>query len=178
LQINISNIPEEGLNLRFSKGGNWFHQSLPMGDDSGFCVRNIDAQCFAEKILKNVSIKGRIETGIELECCRCLEKFDLPVEIEFKYVLMPADDLKKDDLELTYKDLEYGYYEGDIIDLGQIVVEQILLQVPVKPLCNAFCKGLCSVCGINLNIEKCNHETQQISSSFAALKNFKTKRER
>ncbi len=178
MQINISNIPEEGLNLRFSKGEKWFHRSLPMGDDSGFCVRNIDVRCFVEKVLKNVSITGRIGVGIGLECCKCLEKFDFPVEIEFKYVLMPAYDLKEDDLELTYEDLECGYYEGDIIDLGQIVVEQVVLHVPVKPLCNAFCKGLCPVCGINLNIEKCNHETQQISSSFAALKNFKTKKER
>jgi len=106
------------------------------------------------------------------------EKFDFPAEIEFKYVLMSDDNLKKDDLELTYKDLEYSYYEDDIIDLGQIVVEQIVLQVPVRPLCNVSCKGLCPVCGINLNIDKCDHETQQISSSFAALKNFKAKKER
>ena len=178
MQINISNIPEEGLNLRFSKSGEWFHRSLPMGDDCGFCVQNIDVQCFVEKVLKNVSIKGRIGAGIELECCRCLEKFDFPAEIEFKCVLTPAVDLRKDDLELTYEDLECSYYEGDIINLGQIVVEQIVLQVPVKPLCNNSCKGLCPVCGIKLNIEKCDHKTQQISSPFAALKNFKTKKER
>ena len=178
MQINISNIPEEGLNLRFSKSGEWFHRSLPMGDDCGFCVQKIDVRCFVEKVLKNVSIRGGIKVGVELECCRCLKKFDFPAEIEFKYVLMPADDLKKDDLELTYEDLEYSYYEDDIIDLGQIVVEQIVLQVSVKPLCNVSCKGLCPVCGINLNIDKCDHETQQISSSFAALKNFKAKKER
>ena len=178
MKINISNIPEEGLNLRFSKSGEWFHRSLPMGDDCGFCVQKIDVRCFVEKVLKNVSIKGEINAGVELECCRCLEKFNFPEEIEFKYVLMPADDLKEDDLELTYEDLEYSHYEGDIIDLDQIVVEQIVLQIPVKPLCNDSCRGFCPVCGINLNIEKCNHETQQIISPFAALKNFKTKKER
>jgi len=148
-----------------------------MGDDCGFCVQKIDVRCFVEKVLKNVSIKGGIKVGVELECCRCLKKFDFPAEIEFKYILTPADDLKKDDLELTYDDLEYSYYEGDIIDLGQIVAEQIVLQVPIKPLCNDSCKGLCSVCGIKLNIEKCDHETQQIIGPFAALKNFNTKKE-
>jgi len=178
LQINISNIPEEGLSLRFSKSKEWSHQFLPTGDNSGFRVQNIEVSCFVEKVLKNVSIKGKIKAGIKLECCRCLEEFNFPAEIEFKYVLTPVDDLKKDDLELTYKDLEYNYYEGDVIDLGQIMVEQVVLQIPVKPLCSDSCKGLCPVCGVNLNIEKCDHKAQQIGSSFAALKNFKANKER
>ncbi|MEA1970480.1 MAG: DUF177 domain-containing protein [Thermodesulfobacteriota bacterium] len=178
MQINISNIPEEGLNLRFSKSKAWFHRFLPTGDDSGFRVQKIEVSCFVEKVLKNVSIKGKIKAVIELECCRCLEEFNFPAEIEFKYVLSPADDLKEDELELTYKDLEYNYYEGDVIDLGQIIVEQVVLLVPVKPLCNDSCKGLCPVCGVNLNIEKCDHKTQQINNPFAALKNFKANKER
>jgi len=178
LQINISNIPEEGLNLRFSKSGEWFHRSLPMGDDCGLHVRKIDVQCLVEKVLKNVSIKGRIEAGGGLECCRCLERFDFPVEVEFKYVLTPAEDLKEDDLELTYEDLEYGHYSGEMIDLAQLVVEQIILEVPIKPLCNDSCRGLCPTCGISLNRGKCDHETQQTISPFAALKNFRVKKER
>jgi len=172
LQINISNIPEEGLNLRFSKSGEWLHRSLPTGDDCGFKVHEIDVQCFVEKILKNVSIKGRIDTGIELECCRCLAEFDLPVEIEFKYVLMPAGDLGEKELELTYEDLEHSYYETDTINLGQIIAEQVVLQIPVKPLCTVSCEGLCPVCGINRNIEKCGHETQQKSVHLLTLEKF------
>ena len=178
MQINISNIPEEGLRLRFSKSGEWFHRFLPAGDDSGFRVQKLEASCFVEKVLKNVSVKGTIKTAVELDCSRCLGKFNFPAEIEFKYVLSPADNLKEDELELTYADLEYNYYEGDVIELDQIITEQIVLQVPVKPLCNDSCRGLCPVCGVNLNIEKCDHKTQQISSPFAALKNFKANKER
>ncbi|TFG90486.1 MAG: DUF177 domain-containing protein [Syntrophobacterales bacterium] len=178
MQISISNIPEEGLNLRFSKSGEWFHRWLPIEDDCGLQVQKIDVQCLVEKVLKNVSIKGRIEAGGELECCRCLEQFDFPVEIEFKYVLIPDEGLEEDELELTYEDLEYGHYKGDVIDLGQLVVEQIILEVPIKPLCNDSCRGLCPICGISLNRGKCDHETQQTSSPFAALKNFRVKKER
>jgi len=178
LQISISNIPEEGLDLRFSESGEWFRRALPVGDDCGLDARKIGVQCRVEKVLGNVSIKGRIDVEGELECCRCLERFEFPVEIEFKYVLTPAEDLEEDDLELTYADLEYGHYSGEMMDLGQIVVEQILLQVPIKPLCTDSCKGLCPTCGINLNIQKCDHKTQQASSPFAALKNFKVKKER
>ena len=175
MQITISNIPEEGLHLRFSKSGEWFDQSLPAGDDCGLHLRKIDVQCLVEKVLKNVSIKGKIEAGGELECSRCLEPFDFPVEIEFTYVLTPVEDLVEDELELTYEDLEYGHYNGDTIDLDQLIVEQVMLQVPIKPLCADSCKGLCPTCGINLNRESCNHEVEQMRSPFAALKNFKVK---
>ena len=177
LQITVSNIPEEGLHLRFSKSGEWFDQSLPAGDDCGLHIRKIDVQCLVEKVLKNVSIKGRIETGGELECSRCLEPFNFPVEIEFKYVLTPVEDLVEDELELTYEDLEYGHYNGDTIDLDQLIVEQVMLQVPIKPLCADSCKGLCPICGINLNRESCNHTVEQVNSPFAVLKNFKVKQE-
>jgi len=177
LQINISNIPEEGLNLRFSKSGEWFHQFVPADGGPGFRVRKIEAGCFVEKVLKNVSVKGTIKACIELECCRCLEKFSFPLEVEFRDVLSPTEELKKDELELSYEDLEYKCYEGDVIEIDQIVVEQVILQIPVKPLCNDSCKGLCPVCGINLNMDTCDHKMQQINSPFAALKNFKSNRE-
>lgn len=176
MQINISNIPEEGLHLRFSQGGEWFQQLLPAGDDCGLHVRKIEVRCLVEKVLKNVSIKGRIEAEGELECCRCLEPFDFPVEVEFKYVLTPAEDLEEGELELTPEDLEYSHYTGDVIDLDQLIVEQIVLEVPIKPLCDDSCKGLCPVCGINRNRETCDHESEQASSPFSRLKDFKVKK--
>jgi len=176
LQITISNIPEEGLDLRFSRSGEWFCRFLPGGDDCGLHVRKIDVRCLVEKVLKNVSIKGRIVAGGELECCRCLEPFDFPVEIEFKYILTPAEDLEAE-LELASEDLEYGHYTGDEIDLGQLIVEQIILEVPIKPLCDDACKGLCPICGVNLNRATCDHKAQEESTPFAALKNFKVRKE-
>lgn len=178
LQINISHIPEEGLQLRFSESGEWFRRSLPAGDDCGWRVEKIDVQCQVMKILQNVSIRGTIEADGELECCRCLEPFDFPVTIHFKYLLTPPEDIKEDDLQLTSEDLEYGTYSGDVIDLDQIVVEQMVLQVPMKPLCDESCRGLCPVCGKNLNRETCNHHEQQTHSPFAVLKNLRMKNER
>ncbi|MDD5723771.1 MAG: DUF177 domain-containing protein [Syntrophales bacterium] len=149
-----------------------------MGDDCGLHVQKVDVHCLVEKVLKNVSIKGRIGAEGGLECCRCLERFDFSVDIDFKYVLIPDEELDENELELTHEDMEYDHYKGDVIDLGQLVAEQIILEVPIKPLCNDSCGGLCPACGINLNREKCDHKAQQESSPFAALKNFKMKKER
>ncbi len=178
MQISISNIPEEGLDLRFSKGGEWFHQYVPMEDGCDFSIDKIDVRCQVKKVLENVSIKGTVEAKGMIGCSRCLEWFDFPVESDFSYVFTPAEDYKdEDEIELTCEDLDYDHYEGDLLDLGALIVEQIVLQVPIKPLCNDSCKGLCPTCGANLNREKCDHETQQGRSPFAALKNFKFNKE-
>lgn len=176
MQINISNIPEEGLRLHFSRSGDWFFRFLPDSEKEGFSPGEISVRCFVEKTLKNIFVKGEVETVIRLTCCRCLEEFDLPLAVEFEYTLVPVVDDPKEDVELAIEDLESGYYRGNTIDLGEIVVEQIVLQIPIKPLCSDSCKGLCPVCGINLNTESCDHEAGHTDSPFAVLKNFKAKK--
>ncbi|MBN2178560.1 MAG: DUF177 domain-containing protein [Deltaproteobacteria bacterium] len=176
MQINIANIPEEGLELTFSKGEGWFSTILPEKDSTNFSVRNVDVDCSVKRVLKNVTVKGSIRAGIELECCRCLAKFDLPVEEDFKYTFTQAPHTLDDEIELTYEDLDFAYFEGDIIEIDQAIAEQIILQVPIKPLCSDSCRGLCPMCGINLNKENCDHEKERIDSPFAVLKNLKIKK--
>jgi uncharacterized protein len=53
-------------------------------------------------------------------------------------------------------DLNASYYRDDQIDLGQLVLEQFQLMLPMKPLCRDACRGLCAVCGGNRNIELCD----------------------
>lgn len=176
MQINIANIPEEGLELTFSKGEGWFPRILLEKDRANFSVRNVDVDCSVKRVLKNVTVKGSIRAGIELECCRCLAKFDLPVEEDFKYTFTQASHTLDEEIELTYEDLDFAYYEGDIIELDQVIAEQIILQIPIKPLCNDSCRGLCPICGINLNRENCDHKKEQIDTPFAVLKNLKVKK--
>ena len=176
MQINIANIPEEGLTLAFSKGEGWFSRILHEKDRTNFSVRIVDVDCSVKRVLKNVTVKGSIRAGIELECCRCLAIFDLPVEEDFKYTFTQASHTLDEEIELTYEDLDFAYYEGDIIELDQVIAEQIILQIPIKPLCNDSCRGICPICGINLNNETCGHNEEQIDSPFAVLKNLKVKK--
>jgi uncharacterized protein len=178
LQINIANIPEEGLKLRFSKGEDWFDNLIPKKDTSGFSVYSVDVDCSVNKVLKNVTVEGRICAGTEIECCRCLARFDYPVEADYKYIFAPATGDLKEEFELAQEDLDFGFYREESIDLDQILAEQIILQIPIKPLCKDFCKGICPTCGINLNEGQCDHKKDDIKGPFAVLKNFKVKKER
>lgn len=173
MQINIANIPEEGLELQFSKGEGWFFSILPEKDGANFSVRNVAVDCSLKRVLKNVAVNGSVRADIELECCRCLAQFDLPVEESFKYTFTQDSHTLSEEKELTYEDLEFAYYKDDIIELDQIIAEQIILQVPIKPLCSDSCKGLCLICGGNLNKETCSHREEKINNPFSVLKNLK-----
>ena len=57
--------------------------------------------------------------------------------------------------EIQEDDLTTAFYQNDEIDLGQMMLEQFYLTLPMKPLCAADCRGLCPVCGINRNRGTC-----------------------
>ncbi len=180
MQIIVSHIPPEGLHFHLSKDGQWFHQQLSEDRIDQFSVRKIDFLGMASRVAENVSIKGRIEIEATALCSRCLESFVLVLEGDVLYVMLPEREAPAgEETELEQDDLDLFYYKDDCIDLEAAIVEQGLLLLPIKPLCSEDCRGLCPVCGINLNKESCDHQKDQhIESPFAALKNFKIKGKR
>jgi uncharacterized protein len=71
------------------------------------------------------------------------------------------------------KDLEEETYEGKFIDLDPIVREQVLLALPGYPVCQEGCKGLCSVCGGNLNERDCGCDRHVPDPRWAGLEKLK-----
>jgi uncharacterized protein len=66
-----------------------------------------------------------------------------------------------------------SYYEGDGLDLADVVREQVLLALPMQKLCRPDCQGICPVCGVNRNETTCQCKLQQVDERWAALKNLK-----
>jgi len=173
MKINILNIPDEGLNIRFTLVEDAFYSLLPEKGKLGFSFRQVDVSGFIRKVNDNVFFAGNLETVLETQCCRCLEEAYLPLKIEFSQTLLPEAGTVKEEIELKTEDLEVGYYSGEVIDLVPIILEQILLHVPMKILCNESCKGLCSHCGINLNVASCDCRGVSIDGRLSVLKHFR-----
>lgn len=173
MKIKVGNIPEEGLELQFLRDGDWFRKVLPEKEKIDFLLHKVDSYVSAKKIGETVSLEVGVETTVDLECCRCLETFTFPVKARFKYTFIPIDERIEEELELTSEDLSSGYYKDDVIELDLLIFEQIALQIPIKPLCNDSCKGLCPYCGVNLNKADCKCQTKEIDIRFAALENYK-----
>jgi uncharacterized protein len=175
LKINVVTIPEEGLNFVFSKDGKWFKECFPDSDQPDFSLRNVDVQCQITRASSTIFIKGSLSVLLGICCSRCLEDAELSAGGDFYYTLVPMTPETREDVELQAQELEIGYYQGDFIDLTPIICEQIILQIPIKPLCSEECKGLCPQCGVNLNVASCNCHLEFVDPRLAVLKNIKIK---
>ncbi|QCX32236.1 DUF177 domain-containing protein [Caloramator sp. E03] len=108
-----------------------------------------------------VKVKGNISATVQAQCSRCLQNFDYDCNIDFD-----ENFTKEHENEETY------YYNGSTIDLSNMVIDNIILSMPIKFLCSEDCKGLCPICGKNLNNGSCNCEKGEIDPRFAVLKDF------
>jgi uncharacterized protein len=117
---------------------------------------------------------GTVKTELELGCSRCLEPFRMPVDASFDIRYLPESEASSDpEREVEEEDLETSYYSDDQIDLNQLLREQFYLALPMKPLCQEGCKGLCAQCGTNLNTGTCTCAPAWDDPRLAALKALK-----
>ena len=101
-------------------------------------------------------LTGRIRSVLKIPCCRCLEGYHQPVNIECDLLYVPFNqDSGTGESEVKAEDLLTSFYTDKVLDLSQLMEEQFHLSVPMKPLCGESCKGLCRKCGVNLNQRFC-----------------------
>ncbi len=122
---------------------------------------------------KRIYVSGEVKTQIIHPCDRCLEpvKVDINGKVEAVYV----ENAKVKEIEEVMDEVGVFYYNPtmEFLDLTDRVVESILLEIPMKILCKADCKGLCPHCGINLNDHPdhvCEYGDERVDSPFYALK--------
>lgn len=103
-------------------------------------------------------VTGRARTRLELECSRCLEPFEIPVEVSFELRYLPqAANTGEGEQEIAEDDLATAFYREGAIDVLELLREQFQLALPMKPLHDEACRGLCPECGTNLNRTDCGH---------------------
>ena len=107
----------------------------------------------------SIHVRGRLAAALEMTCSRCLESFRFPVDQELDLFYLPhAPDTaseEEEEVELKDRDMVVAYYQGDRLDLGDTIREQLFLAAPIKPLCREACQGRCPSCGANLNDAPC-----------------------
>jgi len=176
LKIQVSLIPEEGRRLQYMLEGDWHREYLQKGGiDFRIHPTRVDAEI--HRILETVTLDISVETALDLGCGRCLEPFTLPVRSGFRYTLVPSRKQEAQKEELSDEDVSFSYYQDDLIDLDALVYEQIMLQVPMKPLCAEDCRGICPQCGAGLNTATCQCRPGAVDRRLEALKNFKAKKQ-
>jgi uncharacterized protein len=174
LQIALKAIPDTGKEVAIDLGPEWFAAWRAADPDLEFAEAHITGRVHLTKHGQDVLVRGQLAGHLDLACSRCLTSFSQPVAADFDLLLVPAPGTAAAaDEELSAADLDLDYYTGEVVDLKNILQEQIILMLPVKPLCEEVCKGLCPQCGANLNLKACNCRPQAVNSPFADLAKLK-----
>lgn len=127
-------------------------------------------------VVSDIRVIGNLATTLELHCARCLDPVRREIASSFDLLYRPLGvDAGPHERAVGDADLEIGYYEGDGMELTDILKEQVLLAVPVKAVCREECKGLCPHCGKNLNAETCNCAQEAPDPRWSALKDLRDK---
>lgn len=131
----------------------------------------------AGKIKKGIvqtDVEGAISTVVEVECGRCLQPVEKSLDVSFSAAFVTAENYTKAaEAKLNEQDLDVSIYEGDKIDLTELVREQIVLALSEQVFCREDCQGLCWKCAANRNLIDCNCEEKEVDPRWAALKNLK-----
>lgn len=120
--------------------------STDLVDENAVFLKPVHADISIKKVGDEIFIKGRIVTRLSFVCSRCLSPYEFPVDSKFDLVYLPEElDELNDHLEA--EDMNKFFYSSPAIDLTEVVLEQVNLTFPVKPLCSKDCQGICPVCG-------------------------------
>ncbi len=175
MRIRVDEIPDSGRFLHFHWDQNRLRQYLLPDDPFEIkLVRPVNVDLEIYKRPDHIRIIGAIESILRLTCHRCLDDFEWPLREQVDVFLV--EDKKspeEEEKELETDELEYEFFDGENIELDQLVIEQIFLALPYKILCSDSCEGLCPKCGANLNEETCNCDRSSKASPFAAVEEIK-----
>lgn len=125
-----------------------------------FTLTNVDK--------KNILVEAEVEMSLIIPCDRCLEPVNTNFNIKIiKEVNMALTDL----LEEEVLD-KANFMSGNDIDVNKLIHSEILLNLPMKVLCDANCKGICNRCGANLNHETCDCDVTELDPRMAIIRDI------
>ena len=144
---------------------------LPLDDTGVRLVEPVEVRCRVRRDGQAVELQGRLATKLAGECGRCLQPVELSIATEFSERFVRAVSWAAEEQhELQAEDLNIAVFDGQAIELDDLVREEILLAVPVNVLCREDCRGLCPICGTDRNLSNCQCESNEVDSRWQKLK--------
>ena len=179
MEILIDQIGQDGLVFECEKSVEAFPVLAEMvaNDECEFTIP-IKSALRAFRVGDMIEIDGDIATSVRLPCSRCLRPFETPLKSRFALTYMRRatdviNDAEAREVELNAEDMGIVYFNGEKINLKDAIQEQVVMEFPLRALCNQACMGLCSTCGADLNEDPCDCDRRSSPGKFAVLKGLK-----
>ena len=181
MQIRIETLKSRPCKLRVDEPLEAFPVLRDLAGQGELVVHgSIRAELVAIQANDLVEVEGTMLCSVVLPCSRCLQpveqQLEMPVALSFtreSFGTTAGDE----ELELTEDAIGLIPFEGDTIDLREPLEQELLMALPQHPLCVEDCAGLCPVCGVNLNRQRCACTPPVFHGGLSALKGFKVAKE-
>ncbi len=174
--LHLIEIPHEGLSLSCDVQAD----DLVLGPEDVRIPGGLAMSVNAVKAGAVVHVTGTLSGTARRQCVRCLKEYDDALWLPLVGEYHRDTDLKgkpagRESSERSGEDTDDDVYvyTGEEIELGGMLREHVILATPMQPLCHEDCRGLCPVCGQDLNLRQCECREQQIQSPFAVLKKLR-----
>jgi uncharacterized protein len=163
--IDIDRLPKEGIHV----SREFEFLSIDLVEENAVFLEPTRGDVLVRRVGEEIWIKGRISSRMSFICSRCLTPFEFPVDSRFDLVYMPEEMTAGKD-ELDDEDMDRMFYSDRNIDLRSVILEQLNLTFPPKPLCSEACEGICAVCGELIHDGKCSCLVKESDFRFEKLK--------
>jgi DUF177 domain-containing protein len=181
VRLELRELKDGCLEQQYCCSAEQFPVLLELRDEQQ--VRVEDPVCFKLRLQKTgqiVEVDGQMQTRVGLVCGRCLQPFETDIQSDFALTFTPKvvqqEPTAAEDVELDADELGLIYYTDETLELLQPLQEQIIMALPISPVCDPDCLGLCPECGCDLNKEHCACVKQPFNNKFVALAAFKNKK--
>jgi uncharacterized protein len=172
--IEVQDLKQEPLHVRhvFPIGEiKFFHEDATLSEPiaTDFLLTHKD---------RDLRVDGTVETNIRFRCSRCMKEFSKSFAASFDLTYLPQPKWTNEDAEiaLKYEDMEVAYYDGVVLDVNLMILEQIELAMPMNFVCREDCRGLCYKCGADLNEGLCLCKNEETDSRLSVLLEFRQKK--
>jgi uncharacterized protein len=170
MRYKTKDIGEDGIDVRVAVTEAWLKAECPDLDmrpsEEGIRLTGRLVPTGDEYLLRG-SLRGKLIA----QCARCLEPAKLVVDLPLTLTFSEADD--PSDHQEEESDEDIIYFQGGIIDLGVEIRDELLLSLPMGPLCREDCAGICPTCGANRNLTPCDCAKRSGGGKFAVLAKVK-----
>jgi len=131
----------------------------------------LDLEVQLEGVSEGVLVTATVTGPLVGECARCLEPFEAAITVRFQELFVLAAEIRQAD-DADAED-SYRLDASGLLDLEAALRDAIVLELPLSPLCEPGCQGLCVECGIRLADAEPGHGHEQRGAMWAALKDFR-----
>lgn len=173
--IHFDDIDKYGLQ-RYSRGFDIEAAEIDRYELDSIGGVRIEAKADKGELGGEYLVEGQVSCTADLRCARCLEPFPFANTSSFhlRYRARPeTPEQTEEEVEISADELDIDFYSERSLSLREMAIAQIQLSIPMKPLCDESCLGLCPRCGANRSREACSCQSEATDERWGALEGIR-----